>query len=69
MDPFGINGVIEGYNSVKTMATRVDANVSLEKRALDMSEDLVSQLLKAMESRIASGSLEPYRGNEVDLYG
>jgi len=69
MDPFGINGVIEGYNSVKTMAMRVDANVSLEKRALDMSEDLVSQLLKAMDTRIAAGSLEPYRGNEVDLYG
>ncbi len=69
MDPFGINGVIEGYNSVKTMATRVDANVSLEKRALDISEDLVSQLLKAMDTRIEAGSLEPYRGNEVDLYG
>jgi hypothetical protein len=26
-------------------------------------------LLKTMYSRIAAGSLEPYRGNEVDLYG
>lgn len=69
MDPFGINGVIEGYNSVKTMAMQVDKNVSLEKRALDTSEDLVAQLLKAMDTRIAAGSLEPYRGNEVDLYG
>ncbi len=69
MDPFGIDGVIAGYNSVKTMAMRVDANISLEKRTLDMSEDMVSQLLKAMDTRIAAGSLEPYRGSEVDLYG